>query len=100
LFITTQARLNWRDCGWHWQANMRTLRAAAKRRLANAFLPIFLIFTGFGRIAISAEPAALSQKSVVLRWLGNAGWEIQVGQTLILIDPFLTRKEPDRTGGE
>ena len=29
--------------------------------------------------------------SVVLKWLGNAGWEIQMGQTTILIDPFLTR---------
>ena len=34
------------------------------------------------------------------KWLGIAGWEIQTGQTVILIDPFLTRKEPDRTGGE
>ena len=31
------------------------------------------------------------QGSVVLKWLGNAGWEIQIGQTIILIDPFLTR---------
>jgi L-ascorbate metabolism protein UlaG (beta-lactamase superfamily) len=30
---------------------------------------------------------------VVLRWLGNAGWEIQFGETVILIDPFLTRGE-------
>jgi L-ascorbate metabolism protein UlaG (beta-lactamase superfamily) len=29
----------------------------------------------------------------VLKWLGNAGWEIQVGQTIILIDPFITRGE-------
>ena len=33
------------------------------------------------------------QGSVVLKWLGNAGWEIQIGQTIILIDPFLTRGE-------
>lgn len=32
-------------------------------------------------------------KSVTLKWLGNAGWEIQIGQTVILIDPFLTRRE-------
>jgi L-ascorbate metabolism protein UlaG (beta-lactamase superfamily) len=30
---------------------------------------------------------------IVLKWLGTAGWEIQVGQTVILIDPFLTRRE-------
>jgi hypothetical protein len=28
---------------------------------------------------------------ITLKWLGNAGWEIQTGQTVILIDPFLTR---------
>lgn len=32
---------------------------------------------------------------MVLKWLGNAGWEIQIGQTDILI-PFLTRGEPNR----
>lgn len=37
---------------------------------------------------------------IALKWLGTAGWEIRVGQTIILIDPFLTRKEPDRNGGE
>lgn len=29
----------------------------------------------------------------VMKWLGNAGWEIRIGNTVILIDPFLTRKE-------
>ncbi len=33
------------------------------------------------------------QKRPTLKWLGNAGWEIQYGQTVILIDPFLTRGE-------
>lgn len=32
-------------------------------------------------------------KGFTLKWLGNAGWEIQIGQTVILIDPFLTRGE-------
>jgi L-ascorbate metabolism protein UlaG (beta-lactamase superfamily) len=47
--------------------------------------------------ADAAEPvlSAESQEKVVLKWLGNAGWEIQVGKAIILIDPFLTRK--DRT---
>ena len=31
------------------------------------------------------------EKSLTLKWLGTAGWEIQFGQTVILIDPFLTR---------
>jgi L-ascorbate metabolism protein UlaG (beta-lactamase superfamily) len=30
---------------------------------------------------------------VTLKWLGTAGWEIQIGQTKILIDPFLTRQQ-------
>jgi L-ascorbate metabolism protein UlaG (beta-lactamase superfamily) len=38
----------------------------------------------------SSEP-----KGVVLKWLGVAGWEIRTGRTIVLIDPFLTRK--DRT---
>jgi L-ascorbate metabolism protein UlaG (beta-lactamase superfamily) len=39
-------------------------------------------------------------QNFALKWLGTAGWEIQIGQTVILIDPFLTRKEPDRIGKE
>ena len=31
------------------------------------------------------------QGSLALKWLGTAGWEIHIGQTVILIDPFLTR---------
>lgn len=39
--------------------------------------------------------SALPQtQRVTLKWLGTAGWEIQFAQTKILIDPFLTRKEP------
>jgi L-ascorbate metabolism protein UlaG (beta-lactamase superfamily) len=36
----------------------------------------------------SSEP-----KSVALKWLGVAGWEIRTGTTVVLIDPFLTRKD-------
>ena len=31
--------------------------------------------------------------SVGMKWLGTAGWEIRVGDGVILIDPFLTRRE-------
>jgi len=34
-----------------------------------------------------------TEGNLALKWLGNAGWEIQIGQTTILIDPFLTRGE-------
>jgi L-ascorbate metabolism protein UlaG (beta-lactamase superfamily) len=39
----------------------------------------------------AADPAP--QGSAVLKWLGTAGWEIRYGETVILIDPFLTRGE-------
>jgi len=32
-------------------------------------------------------------RPLVMKWLGNAGWEIRTGSTVILIDPFLTRKQ-------
>lgn len=45
--------------------------------------------------AASAKAAAAdaNEKTLTLKWLGNAGWEIQIGETVILIDPFLTRGE-------
>jgi len=45
--------------------------------------------------ATSAQAAAAdaNEKVLTLKWLGNAGWEIQFGPTVILIDPFLTRGE-------
>jgi L-ascorbate metabolism protein UlaG (beta-lactamase superfamily) len=44
-----------------------------------------------GARTIAAE---LSERdTIVLKWLGNAGWEIRAGETVILIDPFLTRRE-------
>jgi hypothetical protein len=36
-------------------------------------------------------------QGVTLKWLGVAGWEIQFGQTVILIDPFLTRGQANPT---
>jgi L-ascorbate metabolism protein UlaG (beta-lactamase superfamily) len=38
----------------------------------------------------SALPAT---QRLTLKWLGTAGWEIQIAQTKILIDPFLTRRQ-------
>jgi L-ascorbate metabolism protein UlaG (beta-lactamase superfamily) len=43
------------------------------------------------QIIHAAEPAAATP--VRMKWLGTAGWEIQVGSTTILIDPFITRHE-------
>ena len=33
------------------------------------------------------------QGKAIMKWLGNVGWEVQVGKVTILIDPFLTRKD-------
>jgi L-ascorbate metabolism protein UlaG (beta-lactamase superfamily) len=44
----------------------------------------------------AAEPKADAespQEKVILKWLGNVGWEVQIGKTILLIDPFLTRKD-------
>jgi L-ascorbate metabolism protein UlaG (beta-lactamase superfamily) len=44
----------------------------------------------------AAEPktAATSvQEKVTLKWLGTVGWEIRIGKSTILIDPFLTRTD-------
>jgi L-ascorbate metabolism protein UlaG (beta-lactamase superfamily) len=45
----------------------------------------------------AAEPqldaTSSEQKGVVLKWLGVAGWEIRTGRTIVLIDPFLTRRD-------
>jgi L-ascorbate metabolism protein UlaG (beta-lactamase superfamily) len=45
----------------------------------------------------AAEPkldtTSTKPQRVALKWLGVAGWEIQTGRTIVLIDPFLTRKD-------
>ncbi|HEU4342156.1 MAG TPA: MBL fold metallo-hydrolase [Candidatus Binatia bacterium] len=47
--------------------------------------------------AAAAEPqpdvTSSETKGVALKWLGVAGWEIRTGRTIVLIDPFLTRKD-------
>lgn len=48
-----------------------------------------------GQAGESETGSALPQtERVTVKWLGTAGWEIQFAQTNILIDPFLTRKQP------
>jgi L-ascorbate metabolism protein UlaG (beta-lactamase superfamily) len=59
-----------------------------KWRLAMAGL--FIALSSFS--ARATEPVG-SQDKAVLKWLGNAGWEIRIAKTVILIDPFLTRKD-------
>lgn len=39
---------------------------------------------------VNESPAA---DLVAMKWLGTAGWEMRIGDTIILMDPFLTRRE-------
>jgi L-ascorbate metabolism protein UlaG (beta-lactamase superfamily) len=40
------------------------------------------------------DTASHEKSGVILKWLGTAGWEIQTKNSTILIDPFVTRKDP------
>jgi L-ascorbate metabolism protein UlaG (beta-lactamase superfamily) len=55
----------------------------------------------FGGPLCAAEPEPKSRSAAEqrlrLKWLGNAGWEIRFGETTVLIDPFLTRREASRS---
>src|SRR5438093_9960687 len=65
--------------------------------LRTILLMSFFYFCATLSIIGAAEPKADTespQEKVTLKWLGTAGWEIQPGSTKILIDPFLTRREP------
>jgi L-ascorbate metabolism protein UlaG (beta-lactamase superfamily) len=67
------------------------------KRLAIISLVLYFLFSGWQSARVCAQPISgppSEEEKVVLKWLGNTGWEIRVGKTLILIDPFLTRKEP------
>src|SRR6059036_3735026 len=46
-------------------------------------------------LASAAGPSspASEQSDVALKWLGNAGWEIRFSGKVILLDPWITRKE-------
>lgn len=39
-----------------------------------------------------SETPPVAQR-IALKWLGTAGWEIQIDQAVILLDPFITRGE-------
>jgi L-ascorbate metabolism protein UlaG (beta-lactamase superfamily) len=63
------------------------------KKLTAIFLAAASIsWVGHPSWASAAETGPLSMK-----WLGTAGWEIKVGSTVILVDPFLTRKQASAT---
>ncbi len=69
---------------------MKTVIALVMLLMAFPFLPT--------QPMSAEEPQSGLMKGLTLKWLGNAGWEIRTGKTIILIDPFLTRSEASRRG--
>src|SRR5215472_8561605 len=50
-------------------------------------------------LAAQSPPSVEKSGKVVLKWLGTAGWEINDGTTVILIDPYLSRINGPRPPG-
>jgi L-ascorbate metabolism protein UlaG (beta-lactamase superfamily) len=66
------------------------------KTLTRILLPVYLLIITWPPIESSAQVSGggtQDKDRVVLKWLGTAGWEIQLAKTIILIDPFLTRKD-------
>ena len=61
--------------------------------MRNAFLVLLLAFAFPLHAADALSEAGSARGKVTLKWLGITGWEIRTGETIILIDPFLTRKD-------
>lgn len=56
---------------------------------------VYLLLDAWTPIEACAQTttdAPQNKNGAILKWLGNAGWEIRAGKTVILIDPFLTRQ--------
>lgn len=58
-----------------------------------ALLVLLSLVLAVGRSPQAADSDSATGQRVILKWLGTAGWEIQYGQSKILIDPFLTRRQ-------
>jgi hypothetical protein len=68
-------------------------------KMIAAIVLVYLLVTG-GQDDLSAQEMVSSSSAgpgPTLKWLGTAGWEIQFGETVILIDPFITRGEANPT---
>lgn len=63
------------------------------RTIATILLTLWLVADSQHDLSAQGTVDPAPQGSVLLKWLGTAGWEIHIGQTVILIDPFLTRGE-------
>jgi|RhiMetdeSRZDD1v2_1073273.scaffolds.fasta_scaffold328608_2 L-ascorbate metabolism protein UlaG (beta-lactamase superfamily) len=66
------------------------------KKLALISLTLYQVLNGWQvskAIGQTPNDHPTEEQSIILKWLGNAGWEIRYGKTIILIDPFLTRRE-------
>ncbi len=60
-----------------------------------ALILLAFFFLSFPHSGGAADANGTAEK-VTLKWLGVVGWDIRVGKTTILIDPFLTRQTAAR----
>ena len=65
----------------------RFLGATATAALATVATPVV------APSAVSAAPARAraTGSAATFRWLGTSGWRIDIGETTLLIDPYLSR---------
>ncbi|MEU4645668.1 MBL fold metallo-hydrolase [Micromonospora sp. NPDC023814] len=65
----------------------RFLGATATAALATVATPVI------APLAVSAAPARgrATGSAATFRWLGTSGWRIDIGETTLLIDPYLSR---------
>jgi L-ascorbate metabolism protein UlaG (beta-lactamase superfamily) len=57
----------------------------------SALVSLALAATLLCAAAAQSPPSREKGEQVILQWLGTAGWEISDGNTVILIDPYLSR---------
>lgn len=62
----------------------------------NNLLFLVVLAGGLSWINHAVWASEMTARPLRMKWLGNAGWEIRAGGTVILIDPFLTRREASR----
>ena len=61
-----------------------------------ALVLLAFLWLVFPAAAGAADADRVAPEKISLKWLGVVGWEIRVGKTTILIDPFLTRRRAER----
>lgn len=74
---------------------MKDSNTLSKAKLATLLFLFYLcvLFDAIDARAQQPSQSPVGEQSLTLKWFGTSGWEIQIGQTVILIDPFLTRGE-------